>query len=129
NLTTETQRHRVGSVERAGRLAPGEFADVEIPVTTIGDADGFLFEFVNYFIDVDMFRENVHEQISGADGEDARPLVGSAKKGGFDSVNGVNVAGDARDTIFVGLDGAGEMAVGFAFESSTVDDMEFFAWF
>ena len=116
-------------MERAGPLAPGEFADVEIPVAAIGDANGFLFEFVNDFLHVDVFRENVHEQISGTDCKDARPFVGPLEKGRFDSVNGVNVAGDAGDTVFIGLDGSGEMPVRLAFESATVDHMEFFAGF
>lgn len=52
------------SVMFKSRSTPGEFADVEIPVAAISDADGFLFEFVNDLIQVDVLGENIHEQIS-----------------------------------------------------------------
>jgi hypothetical protein len=70
-----------------GRSAPSEFADVEIPVTAISDSDGFLFEFVNDIINVDVLWENVHEQISGTNCKDARSLVRTPKKGRFNSVH------------------------------------------
>src|SRR5215471_14902425 len=105
NQIRRTVKVLAGRATFAGRLAPREFADVEIPVTAISDSDGFLFEFVNDLIHVDVLWENVHEQISGTDCKDARPLIRPFEKGRFNGVNGVNVAGDAGDTIFIGVDG------------------------
>src|SRR5438045_2474405 len=111
------------------RSTPGEFANVEIPVTTISDSDGFLFEFVNDLIQVNVLWKNIHKQISGTNRKEARPLVRTPKKDGFNGVNCINIAGDARDTGLIGVDGPNEMPVRFAFEPSTVDHMKFFAWF
>src|SRR6266516_1853677 len=80
------------------RSTPGEFANVEIPVTTISDSDGFLFEFVNDLIQVNVLWKNIHEQISGTNRKEARPFVRTPKKGRLNGVNGINVAGDARNT-------------------------------
>jgi len=110
------------------RSAPRELADVEVPVTAIRDTDGFLFEFVNYFLELDVSRQNIDEQISGTNRKDARALVRTAKIGRFNRVDGIDVAADSRDTVLIFLDGADKVPVRFTFEPSTVDHMEFFAW-
>jgi hypothetical protein len=110
-------------------LSPGEFADVHVPVAAVGHAHGFLFLLVDDLGEVHRRGQNIYQHVAGTERDDPGALFLPAEEGKFNEIDGIDVAGDARDAVFVGIHHANEMTVRILLKIAPVNDVNLFAFF
>src|SRR3954469_24522407 len=102
---------RLASRLRSAILHPRVLGEVEIPIAAIGDTNGFSLLFVGDFFEINVGRKDVHENVAGDNGNQARACFRAFHEGEFYWIYGINVTGYARDAALVGVDGADKMPV------------------